>query len=195
MRNSELDLLLERYYAGETTVAEEKKIREFLEMGSLPEIYHPDREIFKAFASGESIPATSAGFEDSIMARIDIEEGRSRVTMIKRRLYSAVAVAASLLIITSSYFIFAGNQKPSDTFTDPELAYIQTIEVLRFVSDGLNSGTNRMTDLAYIDRAAENIKVLGETNSNVAKQLEPLGYFEKGLKLVGKATGGENSKN
>jgi len=194
MRNSELDRLLERYYAGETTVSEEERIREILDSEDLPGLYLTERELFRVLASDEGIPAPSAGFEKSIMERIDFEEERSRISTIKRKLYSAVAVAASLLIAVSSYFIIFSNQNPRDTFTDPELAYLQTVEVLRIVSEGLNSGSSRLSDLAYIDQATENIGIFRRSNESVSKKLEPLGYLDKGLKIFEEAAGEKNIK-
>lgn len=184
MERSELDLLLEKYYRGETTSLEEARIRVLLEDNNLPSTYISEKEMFSAFTSGESIPEPSERFMDNILERIDAVEDRSRITGVKRKLYSAVAVAASLLVMISSYFIFSANQKPGDTFSDPELAYLKTMEVLYIVSEGLNSGSNSLSDLAYIESATEDMKVLSNANASVAKHLETLGYFEKGLKLV-----------
>lgn len=192
MGNSELDRLLDLYYRGEAGTDEEARLREILEKDDLSAVYLPEKEMFNAYASGDDIPGPSTGFEDSIMERIDLEEKRVSLSAIKHKIYAAVAVAASILIIISTYFVVFTNSRPADTFSDPLLAYEQTLEVFRLVSVGFNSASDRMTDLAYINQATESIEIIGKANVTVSKQLEPIGYFDMALRLVGKSTGGQN---
>lgn len=195
MNQLEIDLLIRKYYNGESTEEEELRLKSMLQDENLPEAYFIERDLFRSLGEAGDIPAPSEGFESMIMDRIAAVHARESTIGIRRKLYSVVAVAASLLIIISSYFLVYSNQRPEDTFTDPELAYIQTLEVLRMVSEGLNSGKNMMSDLSYISEAAESIEIVGYAGRNVTNQLKPLEYFDKGLKIVGSTTKGNNEVN
>lgn len=195
MDNQEIDEMLNRYYMGESSAEEERLLKELMLGGDLPEKYDLEREMFAGFEEGDDIPEPSDGFEQAIMARIDHEEDSLRSRVLRRRFYSTVSVAASLLIIISSYFILLTNSGPDDTFTDPDLAYIETMQVLRMVSEGLNSGKNQLSDLAYINQAYEKIEMIGNTSSDVTRQLEPLSYINRGINIIGTLPGVENEVN
>lgn len=189
MNQPDLDRLIDRYYDGTTTTEEEQLLRQVLLSDDLSPDYYAEREMFLAFSNGDEIPQPSQQFESAIMERIESEERRNTMFNARRKLYSVVAVAASFLIVISSYFILFQNNRPADTFTDPQNAYLETIQALRIVSEGLNYGTSQMADLSYLSEAKDNLGILGRTSATVSGKLEPLGYIDRSIRMIN--TGGE----
>ena len=183
MNLPELKLLLERYYNGETSSDEEEKIRKMLSDKNLPGEYFPEREMFEQFSAGMTIPEPSIGFKERIMKAIDNHEKESAIKGLRRRIYTVTSVAASLLILISSYLIISREKMPDDTFTDPLVAYNETKRVLLEVSTNLNRGYQELDDLAYINRATESLGAIGKSASTVENELSQLGYMQKGLDL------------
>ena len=185
MSNSKLDRLLEKYYSGNTSTGEENEIRSLLDKGDLPPGYAAEKEMFAAFSEmkqGNDEP--SEGFENSIMANIEAVTARQDPVPKRAYLTPLLAVAASLLILIVSYFAFFNSNRPADTFTDPRLAYEQTREVLMMMSNSINTSKAMMSDISYIDRAAEHINMFSTSTDEAAKKLEPISYLDKGLRLI-----------
>ena len=56
MNLHELDILIEKYFNGESSVEEESRLNDLLESADLPEKYFAEKEMFASFISGEDIP-------------------------------------------------------------------------------------------------------------------------------------------
>ena len=184
MNLQELDRLLEKYYSGNSSADEEIRLLDLMASESLPDEYNNDRKLLLGMISNDRIPEPDSGFESRIMSRIDESELKGKIVTIKRRLYSIVAVAASLLIVISSYFILSRSVEPIDTFDDPVLAYNATIEVLQQVGRSLDMGTDVLSELAIIGETRENLIMLSQPAREATKNMESLRYIEKGIDLL-----------
>lgn len=184
MNLQELDNLLEKYFEGQSSEGEEQRLFALLKSKKLPDQYHPDRDLLGAMLDDGFIPEPDSGFEDRIMEAIDNSEAKGKVVSIKRRLYSFVSVAATVLIIVTSYFILNRSSEPEDTFDDPILAYNATIDVLTRVSNTLSSGSEVIAKLSIIGETQENLLLISEPARIVSKEMESLKYIEKSMSIL-----------
>lgn len=183
MSHPELNRLLKQYYEGATSSEDEIRIRELLgEVNS--SAYLIEKEMFKAFDKGDNIPEPASDFESRIMERIDEEDKIIRMSGSRRKLYSVIAAAASILLLLTSYFVVIQNGRTADTFTDPQLAYLEVIETFKTISEGMNSGRTEMSDLAMIDKASESIGLIGRARTEVTDQLKPISYINMSVKII-----------
>lgn len=184
MNLQELDKLIQKYYEGETTEADEEKLFELLSSGHLPPEYTRDISIITGLSGSEDIPEPDMGFEARIMNAIDNSEQQGRVISLKRRIYTTVSVAASLLIIISSYLMLRPGSQPEDTFSDPVLAYNATLEILGRVSQTMNTGSDVISELSLISKAEDKLTKFSEPARLVSKELEPLKYIDKSIDIL-----------
>lgn len=147
MKTEDLNRLLEKYYDGGTSETEEQALRQFFLGNDIPEGYEAEKEIFGFYSACEKIPEPSADFEKRIMAAADRSVSGSSIIKKRRLVYSLVSAAAGLLILTGSYFFFMHRSEPADTFSDPDLAYAETMKILYNVSSKLNQGTRPLNSL------------------------------------------------
>ncbi len=195
MNRQELDRLLDLYYDGKSSDKEEQDLIAMVRDNNLPEEYYSDRDMLLTLSGkADEIPEPDNGFESRIMQAIDDSEQSVRITSLKRRVYTAVSIAASFLILISSVFILNRNSAPADTFDDPLMAYNATVDLLQQVSSTLNSGSEAIGDLALIAETRDKINMLSAPAIKASKDMESLKYLEKSLSILSRG-GILNSKD
>lgn len=157
-----IELLLEAFYKGETTVEEEKLLMQFLSSENLNEKWHTDRDLFKALydTSSISLPeGLSARLEKSIDNQILKTTSLKSISKIRKLYISIASVAAVILLCIGMFFLtdkLSKSEHLVDTFTDPAEAAIVTEQILVFVSSTLNQG------LSSLDKINESINKTNE---------------------------------
>lgn len=176
MKREELKELLEKYYAGQTSTEEEERLKKYFSGTDVIPGFEAEKEIFSHYTISENIPVPSVDFEDRILRGID---KKGRTISLKKRYITVVSTAAAILLLVGSYFVFFNREVQEDTFSDPQIAYAETMKILYEVSVKLNKGTealkplNNMQDalktgLESVDRSAAVIS----TNINKSRLFE-----------------------
>lgn len=154
MRIEEVEKLLEEYYEGRTTEAQEQALREFFTTNEIPEKLAGEKKVFLALCSLKQAPEPQ-GLEERLNHLIDQKAGEG-VKVLRRnnarrnwRWVSGMA-AAILLIVTLAFsttlFNWEGSH-PKDTFTDPREAYLVMQNTLIEVSANLNDGLAQLSEV------------------------------------------------
>ena len=155
MKTQEISALLDKYYRGETTEEEEMFLRNHFSQSSDTDEFGDEKEIFNFYASEQDVPLPSPGFENRIIAAIDGQEKLREKRHRRRLIYSAISTAAALIIIIGSYFYFAQQSNQTDTYSDPAVAYAETMKILMTVSATLNKGQNALEPVGRLAKMNE----------------------------------------
>lgn len=145
MKTKDIEILLEKFYAGESSVDEEKKIAEFLFSEDLPEKFLPDRKVFEALnENGMDVPSDSSQKIESLIDSFS-EETSSRRPKIRSIKYWTVGIAASLALIFAVNMFQKSNKEETtllvDTYETSDEAYKATMEALQLFSENFSKGT------------------------------------------------------
>jgi hypothetical protein len=175
MKEELLKELLEKYYNGETSLEEEQSLRDFFSNANVPGGYEAEKEIFSYYPE----LALNTEPDDDLEGRIRVAIDRAGEPVKTRtrflRPYTLTGIAAGLLILIASYFILADRKSMKDTYSDPQLAYVETIKILREVSFKFNKGTAALKPLAQAGRVAEaGIGTVSRSAARVTDKLKPL---------------------
>lgn len=146
MDNHEIDLLLERFYEGTATEAEERTLKEFFAREDVPPRLQADRALFRGLTQTD--PPLPEGLDsrlERLIDRLDEEENRKRR---HRRLTvrRAVGIAAMFCLLCSATAWWLSRPStpsgptPLDTCATPEEAYRETQKALSVLAYGLNRG-------------------------------------------------------
>ena len=192
MKEEELKRLIEKYYNGETTGEEELALRDFFSKNNVPDGYEAEKEIFSYYDSSQEIPEPSIDFEARILAGIDASERNAVSQRIRRYFLPLLSAAAGLLILSGSYFFFIKHKEQLDTFKDPDIAYAETIKILREVSSQLNHGAQVLEPVGKMNEMK--IRSVGSLNKSariVEKNLKSLSYLKQ---AVNKNSGSRDKK-
>ncbi len=130
MESSEIKLLIEKYWKCETTVEEEKNIRDFFTQSAVPAELQPLHSYF-AWQKAQAAISMQSDNQQPVAAK-----------SIRKYFYPALQIAASILILLvcgiGIYTQTTENQKIeqsySDTYTNPEDAMREAREALGKVS-------------------------------------------------------------
>jgi hypothetical protein len=185
MNTKELNRLLEKYYKGESTEAEEEKLRRFFSGENIPEGYDTEKAIFCYYDEANAIPEPSYDFEARILDGIDrYEEGRRKFS-IRRHLIPSLSAAAGILLLAGSYFFFIHRSEPRDTFTDPQIAYAETMKILMNVSSQLNRGAMALEPVGKMNEmTTKSLESIHKSTKIVERNLKSLDYLERAIEII-----------
>jgi hypothetical protein len=184
-----IEALLEKYYRGETSTAEEGMLREFFTSGDVPEHLVADAELFGFFRKQQE-----AGLPDGLQNRLEamIEDKTERsISAFTRWRYFWISGAAAVILILLALFLDTRISKnPSlqvtgDTFEDPYLAYAEAKRVLYFVSDKMNTGRKPLQNIEKIESGRQFVQPVFSIGTGLQK-LEYLSTIERTKELISK---------
>jgi hypothetical protein len=178
MSEKELKRLIGKYYEGISTDEDEKALRAYFSGNNVYSGYETEKEIFSMYMASTGVPEPSAGFEASIKKAVNNQSYQTGDRKIRKLLLPILSAAAGFLILVGSYFFFIHKSEREDTFTDPRIAYAETMKVLMEVSSQLNQSTRSLHPVGKINE----MKVIGFKSINrstllIEKNLRSLGYL------------------
>jgi hypothetical protein len=184
MNEEELKRLIEKYYNGESTEEEESILKDYFRKNNIPEGYEAEKLIFSYYAESAELPEPSIDFEARILAGIDASEIKRGSQKIKKYLLPLLSAAAGLFILAGSYFFFTNRAESGDTFTDPEIAYAETIKILRDVSTQLNHGVLVLEPVGKMNEITrKSFESINKSTKIVEKNLKNLNYLQRAIEI------------
>ena len=176
--DSRIEQLLEKYWASESSIQEERELKELVAKADNSEEMEELKAMFGYFQSEQEF-SLGDDFDQEILAMIEVEPETKVISMtdyFKR--YAGVA-AAMLVLVMSSYF-FMQQQKTyeqEDTFDSPELALKELKKQLMMVSNYMNTGSSSLDELgsmSEMDAGMETLKYMGDA----ARGMEPISEMD-----------------
>ena len=144
MEENKLKELLDKYYDGDTSPEEESELKKYFSGNNVLPGYETEKEIFSYYSGMERIIIPSADFEMRIIKSVEDLERTELRNNNRKGLIALLSVAATILIMIGSWFFLLREREPADTFSDPTLAYAETMRILNNVSVNLNRGTEAL---------------------------------------------------
>ena len=180
MKEEELQRLIGKYYSGTSTDEEERFLRAFFVANTASPGYEAEKDLFGLYLEEGEIPEPSAGFEGRIIGALD-NEGKGRISAkIRRIIVPLLSAAAGFLILTGTYFFFTHRSNRQDTYSDPKIAYAETVRILTEVSARMNKGTEPLKAVGKINEMkAKSMESINRSATLVEKNLKSLGYLRK----------------
>jgi hypothetical protein len=181
MKEEKLRELLEKYFNGDTSLEEEKALREYFSGDEILPGYDTEREIFNGYSSAsEAIPPASEDLESRILSSIDDYEKENHRKRFTRQYMAISGIAATLLILVGSYFFFIRKAEPADTFSDPVIAYAETMKILNEVSLKLNKGTSALHTIGKINSVTrQSLESIDRSASILSGSIEKIRLIDR----------------
>lgn len=161
MEYNDIRALLNKYWACESTEAEEAELRVFYASheGTLPADLQEAAPLFRYYHDCCSIPEMPELFTDR-PAPWDEPQRTGIIRSITQgwmKYAAAVLVAAGMLYSADSFRDKRTSEDLAfrDTFSDPKLAYQQTQRALQLLSKNLNRGKSQMEKIALFNEAKD----------------------------------------
>ena len=132
MESRQIEGLLEKYFDADTSQQEEQRLKQYFASGNVAPHLVEYAPMFNYFSSAQ---------KETFTGKINYKPKK------KSRLYSFIAVAASIMILKGVISHQSTVEADYGTYEDPELAMQKTKEALQMVSGLMNEGTD---DLGYL---------------------------------------------
>ena len=182
MNLKKIRALLEKFYNGESTLNEEKILREFFSNEPVDSEFIADKDIFLYQVRENEdlirIPDISNEIWNSLSNADDY-----KIKANNSLSYIYLRIAASIIILIGSFFLLKNqvfNKKQdiqfADTFDNPEIAYQQAKEALLYVSEVLNTGAEHLDPIAKMDKGTQELNKLSYINEGL-KELDPINKY------------------
>ena len=173
METKEVKHLLQRYFNGNSTLEEERKLEAYFQSGTID----PELEQYRDFFGGINDLADTiddSSIEDDVMNYILENESKDKKKY--RWLWQTVTgVAASVIIVIGGLFFYQQNNQPyEDTFENPEMAYAYAEDALEYVSAKYNKGLAELSNFDKLEEAQKPLK----------KGIEPVNAFFENVKQI-----------
>ena len=178
--------MLDRFYLGETTLEEERKLYVYFSSQTVPEEFIPDKELFKTMGSGDHEIEVPEDLNRKIISSIDqVERKATRTRRIS--IFSLSGLAAGLLVMIAVYLFYIRTESPTllatnqltDTYENPMDAYEEAKRTLAYVSAKLNDGTSELDQVKqHVGKTSDPLKSLSKINKG-SKELSLLGQLTR----------------
>jgi hypothetical protein len=165
MNIKEIEALLEKYYEGETSLAEEKKLKDFFLSNNIPLEWESHKIQFLYFHEDLKDEIDDRELEERVFAE-EVQPSGFSLPSHSSRFYYLSGIAATFLLLIGLIFIFReeADKKPGReaNFNDPELVFYQTRDILALVSVNFNKGIDKMQYLGQFDKAMQKMQMLSK---------------------------------
>ncbi|MBN3036654.1 MAG: hypothetical protein JW861_13800 [Bacteroidales bacterium] len=186
MNDWEFKELMERYERGETSLGEEKQLREYLRegRGDVPLLY---RAPFEYYSLARKEGLGNRNFDGIVMARINKREYAYPAFRRRNWLMAGLSAAALILLLLIvwnkplNYINTHTGQR--DTFDDPHLALLETRKVLMKVSIAMNQGTEQLQRIAAFDGGIGKLQGFGHFETGY-REMERIALFDQTRTMV-----------
>lgn len=143
MELNKIEVLINKYFEGETSIPEEKQLRDFFASDEVPENLLQYKSVFGYFSEAKKEKAPVSAFAAP------------------KRSFRWMSVAASATILlaigTFAYFNTEQYNESLGSFTDPEIAFQETQQALDLLSLKVNQGVETVQYIDEYDNAKSRI--------------------------------------
>lgn len=166
MDSERIKKLLDRYWECETTLEEEKELREYFASNSIDDQFKDVAPLFQFYKNEKDVAGLDGIFDQEILDQITNKETaepkRGKLVIMLANISKVAAVA--LIVVTAGYFIKQEMAKEevkpylTDTFDDPQKAFEETKKALQMISENFNKGRKQAQKVSTFNEAQERVK-------------------------------------
>lgn len=172
--DSKIEKLLDKYWAADASLEEEKELRDLLAGSENSEENEELSGLFNHFDTEKEV-SLGADFDNELMAMIEAEP-EVKVISFSEYFKRYASMAAAVLVLFVSSYVFIQNQNSyveEDTFESPEAALQEIKKQLLTVSMYMNKGNSQINELSNLGKADMGMEDLLKINK-ASIGLEPL---------------------
>ncbi|HSD14666.1 MAG TPA: hypothetical protein VLB74_08465 [Flavobacterium sp.] len=146
MELHKIEILVDKYFAGETSIAEEKELKNYFSSSDVAPHLEQYKAIFGYFGQAK---------QEQFTRTVPLQPR-------KRNYVAWISVAASIAVLSGTlYFMNQPSEQPVanglGTFDDPELAFQETQKALQMVSENVNEGVK---SIEYVNEYNQTTKTI-----------------------------------
>ena len=160
MDSKRIEQLLEKYWSCETSLEEEKELRDYFNGNNAAEVHGDAASLFRYFESERNRTSTE-DIERNVTKEIRKRQRGKIISMVN--VYRMARIAAGLLVVVvATYFVRQEVRKSyppeiADTISDPKLALEETKKALMMISKGFGKAKEGASKVNMFNEAEDKI--------------------------------------
>jgi len=158
MDSKKIEELLEKYWNCETSLEEEKQLRDYFQARDVPQHLKEPAALFRYFESQKNRSLQDRAFDSEVTR--NITTGKTR-----RLLYNTMRIAAGVaVLIIAGWFVRKEIHKTDttmvavDTYDDPKQAFEETKKALLMISSSFGKAEEQAKKINLFNEAQQEIK-------------------------------------
>ena len=166
MDSNRIEVLLKKYWSCETSLEEEKQLRDYFQGNDIPNEWKETASLFKYFEAQKNASLPDAALEDVV--KHNLPKGKTR-----NLFYNSMRIAAGIAVLVVAGWFVHNEVKPDrattdvDTYKDPKLAFEETKKALLMISSSFGKAEEQAKKINLFNEAQQEIKK--ENASSAAK--------------------------
>lgn len=142
-----IEILIEKYFEGETSIAEEKELKAYFSSSDVAQHLEQYKPVFGYFSQAK---------QEQFTASIPLKSGR------KQKRLAWLSVAASVVVMFGiGFFAYQNTSEPTKenlgVIDDPEIAFKETQKALALISKHVNTGIESVNYLGEYQQSKNKI--------------------------------------
>lgn len=142
-----IEILIEKYFEGETSIAEEKELKAYFSSSNVAQHLEQYKPVFGYFSQAK---------QEQFTATIPLKSGR------KQKRLAWLSVAASVVVMLGiGFFAYQNTSEPTQenlgVIDDPEIAFKETQKALALISKHVNTGIESVNYLGEYQQSKNKI--------------------------------------
>lgn len=142
-----IEILIEKYFEGETSIAEEKELKAYFSSSDVAQHLEQYQPVFGYFSQAK---------QEQFTASIPLKSGR------KQKRLAWLSVAASVVVMLGiGFFAYQNTSEPNQenlgVIDDPEIAFRETQKALALISKHVNTGIESVNYLGEYQQSKNKI--------------------------------------
>ena len=160
MDSKNMEDLLKKYWDCETTLEEEKQLREYFGGNNIPDQWKDTAALFRYFEETKKKSLTDLAFEGQVMHKLHAPK-KSKVV---RLVYNTMRIAAGLAVVLAATWFIRNEVRETtpqavvDTYDDPKLAFEETKKALLMISKSFGTAEEQARKINLFNEAQEEIQ-------------------------------------
>jgi hypothetical protein len=152
--------LLKKYWDCETTLEEEKQLREYFGGSNIPDQWKDTAALFRYFEETKKKSLSDLAFEGQVMHKIHSPKKNKVVKLV----YNTMRIAAGLAVVLAATWFIRNEVREStpqavvDTYDDPKLAFEETKKALLMISKSFGTAEEQARKINMFNEAQEEIQ-------------------------------------
>jgi hypothetical protein len=174
MDSKHIELLLAKYWKCETSLEEEKELRDYFKGTGIPDSMNETANLFRFFEE-EKNKSLSESFDQVVTKQVQQRHGGKIINMISWVQMARIAAGVAV-VVAATYFIRQEVRKADpvetalvDTYSDPQIAFEETKKALMMISKGFGKAKSEAGKMKVFNDAEKKIqgKELEKDSANI----------------------------
>jgi len=173
METKEVKRLLQRYFEGTSTTAEERALESYFHSGRVAKELKEYAGFFTGISELSGLEKEDRLEEEIMDFLLENESGEK--TRYRGMWQMVTGIAASVIIVIGGLLLYQQrDQQFEDTFNDPEVAYAYAAQTLEYVAVQYNKGLKPLENFDRLETAARPLHAAAKPVNEYMKMIEGL---------------------